>query len=626
MLFGITYETWVTVCKMYFTLKIGTKKAYLQCFPFSKLSEEDQKYIISVPFFEKYINSGAFVMFKAVMLRTENFIQKSDNSFRDASLVSPILYLILQSIGKEISLKYISERPNNIEVYYAGSYEHMRPLYKQDYDDFFKSINVDLEQYQYFIKTDISNFFSNINLDVLMRQIDIVCNCNTPQISQIHLRLYKELFAYCGDGKFPLIDNSVVSSYLASVIYLDPIDCKIYQYIEKNISVFTDFRIIRYVDDMYILVSSEKPIETLYTTYNEIRNEYSSILKEIGLTLNSIKCCIKPTYEINDELKKSLYDEYVNDKKCDIETLFKGQLLCFINDIRKELSVNHYITIEKYNNFIDKHFSSADIEFTGNEVFNYFIYENKSEFESNETVTAIVQLIEQDVSFIYIDPKRLTIMIMNTHNDSAIKIFLNQLFIRNRANKWNSYDTTIAIAYLIQSQFRHIDLLEIFKDKCPELYRYYDIFCRSSFCHLEQEKHAEKFLSIINGEKKSFFLYYMYLIEQHKNNNLAMFAYFKNFFDRITAHLAFITHYEPNAKRPNYKRYYKEGDTKKFYAQVKNVDVDNIIQEAHILRNANPLSHASADLIDRDSPSKDIRDSIDNLNSLIDEFCQLRGI
>ena len=107
-------------------------------------------------------------------------------------------------------------------------------------------------------KTDISNFFSNINLDVLMRQIDIVCNCNTPQISQIHLRLYKELFAYCGDGKFPLIDNSVVSSYLASVIYLDPIDCKIYQYIEKNISVFTDFRIIRYVDDMYILVSSEK--------------------------------------------------------------------------------------------------------------------------------------------------------------------------------------------------------------------------------------------------------------------------------------------------------------------------------------------------------------------------------
>ena len=42
--------------------------------------KEDQKYIISVPFFEKYINSGAFVMFKAVMLRTENFIQKIFNS------------------------------------------------------------------------------------------------------------------------------------------------------------------------------------------------------------------------------------------------------------------------------------------------------------------------------------------------------------------------------------------------------------------------------------------------------------------------------------------------------------------------------------------------------------------
>ena len=28
-------------------------------------------------------------------------------------------------------------------------------------------------------------------------------------------------------------------------------------------------------------------------TYNEIRNEYSSILKEYGLSLNTKKCCIK---------------------------------------------------------------------------------------------------------------------------------------------------------------------------------------------------------------------------------------------------------------------------------------------------------------------------------------------
>lgn len=74
-------------------------------------------------------------------------------------------------------------------------------------------------------------------------------------------------------------------------------------------------------------------------------------------------------------------------------------------------------------------------------------------------VTEIVGLVEQSISFISLDPKRLTVMIMKTESDRAIKGFLNQLFKKNRSDKWNSYDTTIAISYLIQSKFRHIDLL-----------------------------------------------------------------------------------------------------------------------------------------------------------------------
>ena len=59
---------------------------------------------------------------------------------------------------------------------------------------------------------------------------------------------------------------------------------------------------------------------------------------------------------------------------------------------------------------------------------------------------------------------------------------------------------------------------------------------------------TEKYIYIINDDSKCFALYFMYLVERQKNNSLAMFAYFKNFFDRMTAHLAFVTGYESGKK------------------------------------------------------------------------------
>lgn len=94
------------------------------------------------------------------------------------------------------------------------------------------------------------------------------------------------------------------------------------------------------------------------------------------------------------------------------------------------------------------------------------------------------------------------------------------------------------------------------------------------------------------------------------------FAYYKNFFDRFTADIAFSIKYEPDAKRPNYKLLYKEIEHKKFYDAIPNSEA--IIKKAHELRNQNPLSHSSAELIDRDSTSSDIDSSIRDMEMLID--------
>lgn len=149
-MFGIKYETWSSVCDMYFSLKIGSMKSYLQWFPFTKLSDTDKQTIRSRDFYDKYIYSASFILFHSVMQQSENYLQKGDGSFRDSSLVAPVLYLMLQAVGKEISEQYISRRPDDISTYYAGNYEFMRPKYKQDYDNFFKELNTCIDGYQYF--------------------------------------------------------------------------------------------------------------------------------------------------------------------------------------------------------------------------------------------------------------------------------------------------------------------------------------------------------------------------------------------------------------------------------------------------------------------------------------------
>ena len=177
-----------------------------------------------------------------------------------------------------------------------------------------------------YIKTDITSFFSNINIDKLIDRIDCICNNENTVFSQTRLQLYKKLLEYSGSGRFPLIENSIMSSFLATVVYLDQVDCDLYCYIKQKMTSITAFKMIRYVDDLYILLNHKYGFEGVKTSYNEIRNEYSSILKRWGLSLNTRKCRLGLTLDINQELKKSLYDEFFNGKKHDIEELYSGSL------------------------------------------------------------------------------------------------------------------------------------------------------------------------------------------------------------------------------------------------------------------------------------------------------------
>ena len=116
---------------------------------------------------------------------------------------------------------------------------------------------------------------------------------------------------------------------------------------------------------------------------------------------------------------------------------------------------------------------------------------------------------------------------------------------------------------------------------------------------------------------RGLMIIYTLLIRTGKHT-LAEYAFYKNYFDRFTADLAFYYNYESTCKKPNYKGFYKEQTFKTFYKEI--VGAEEIIKRAHELRNANPMSHSSAGLIDKSTTSNDIKRCIEDLNSLIDNY------
>ena len=96
---------------------------------------------------------------------------------------------------------------------------------------------------------------------------------------------------------------------------------------------------------------------------------------------------------------------------------------------------------------------------------------------------------------------------------------------------------------------------------------------------------------------------------------MAAFAYYKNYFDRVTADLDFAAGNDPSLKKPNYNMFYREGTLIRFYSDID--DSKTVIEKAHKLRNANPLSHASSELLDSNDTSEDLCKSIKALSKLI---------
>lgn len=620
-MFSIKYEDWKKSCISIFSQKQGRKRIYLQWYPFSKLSSVEKNILMSEKYFNDYIKSGMFLFDSENSIIMNNYMLKSDGNFRNASLISPIMYLLSITIGRTIYEKYLPSGDTYVSKFYAGNFSENRIFYREDYDMFFKKLNNISESYQYFIKTDIKDFFSNINVNKLFEMIENRLVETDKFLSLKDLLIYRELLLFMGQGEFPLIENNVTSSYMSTIIYLEDVDTNLNKYIMENESDIVDFQMVRYVDDLYILFNLNNGTnKTINALVNRILNSYSSELKKINLSLNRNKTSWMPISELNKELKKSLYSEAVDGEDFNISDLVDVErLFRFIIDL-KEKHINCELDISMYNNLINKHFIISDVEYTPQEVFNSLVYEKHNKFNNKEIKDILIELLLLDYNFLKLDSKRLIIILLKTEDKKLIKLLLSKLFEAKKRGVWDTYDTTIAINYLIQRSFKHEDLLEVLKSEENLIYNYHKYFCKKSFMQSLIESETNYIRTIFreghSKDDKLFFLYLMYKVEIQRKNYLVAYAYFKNFFDRISAHLDFIINKDDEEKKkPNYKGFYEEKKLKKLYERIPNSIC--IIERAHKIRNKNPLSHASAELIDSNTTYKDILKSIEDLTLLI---------
>ena len=167
----------------------------------------------------------------------------------------------------------------------------------------------------------------------------------------------------------------------------------------------------------------------------------------------------------------------------------------------------------------------------------------------------------------------------------------------------------VAINYLIGKGVMHEDLLKTLKEAEPGLDTYIRLFCtREDFVTNLASGVESKLVFVISNDIPSKIQFANQLYHKVTHNYFEQVSYMRSFFDR------FSSLYRQKVLHKKKKFLHKENDLKSIYASIEGSD--KMIHEAEMLRQRNPLVHASSELI-TDSYKKDIREVIESLIKLI---------
>lgn len=615
------YEIWRNVCHSVFDLSDNIKVNSLQLYPFTKLNEQEKVYIKGEEFFNKFIKSNAIFNEKGSFKFPRHYMQKPNGSFRNTYLVSPLIYLYLECIGYQISRDY-ERYENDIRCYYAGSMKDKDTYYKTSYNKFYADINESSKHYLYYSKYDVTNFFESIDINLLFKKI----NSKGTIVDLRTTLIYKRLLKSIGNNKFPIVENSSSLSYLATYIYLDSIDNKIEEELNR-IDDISEFQIVRYVDDLYIFFNTlEQKKDIVFSKIkNRVINEYQSV----GLSLNEDKTSLGDSKNVNEVLNAALYDHYVNDEDINIAGFFnEDSIRLFIKDLI-DISPSHNHT--KFREVLTDNFTLEDITYSPNEVLRYLVYYRKELFRDQSIINQLIILVESDYKILKYNTGLFVSMILNTKSERLIKLLLFKLFTNA---KIDAFDISIGLHYLISRNFKHKDLRDKISKADLNIIKFINLYCRNNFLHVFNNKEQNLLINLLiknefnfNDDSKVWYIFFMYKYHMKNNDILEAFGYYKTYFDRMTSLLMFYREIANRKNKPHYSKHHDKNKTIADYRKlneeyfVKN-NIDVLLGKLYKLRNFNPINHATAQIVEDSMLNEDtIKNLIeDSEQLLVDSF------
>lgn len=604
----IEYNEWAELCNNLKKYIIAYRKFYLQLYP---ITEEILEKIKEESYFNRYIKTGAFLWDDTNWIKCENPSMNVDGTLRRRNLISPLFYIIYIYIGNKINKLYRNKRNTDIEVYYAGNLDKNIYHYKNEYNNFCKKTIKLSKNYKYYIKTDIKSFFSSINMDLLFSYISSNINETELNITLEELNFMEEFIKFIGDGKLPQIEEGITSSYLATKIYLEEMDNSLYAYLKENDKI-KKFKIIRYVDDLYIFLDTNINREKIY---EQIINFINDIMYEYSITININKTEIKEVGELKTDLKHLSYldEEYIREN---INEIINDTDLYYV---LFDILIENNITREKYNLILKNRLGNID-NYTENEIFNSIIYTNNSIVSNKNMIDILKLVIDQKFDFIYCDPKRLTILIVKTKDEEIIKLFLNKLYQKKKVLEWNRYDKIAVEQYLLQRQFINEELINNLSS-IRNLKNYITCFINKDWSKVPNSQVQAKLCEKLIYEKDTryFFLYAYFKFEDNKGNYELKHSFFKSYFEAISA----VLYARNEEKVLSYERMYTEGSLRKNYERIMgnnkyNDDIHKVCQ----LRNNNMVNHAGGNN-NGISIYKEIDDNIIKIKNIIKEAIEI---
>ena len=606
---NISYDIWKNACNLVkkYSKKYG--KFYLQIYPFYKYNNLDA--ISSEIFFKTYVANGAIFTNYNNFDRIDNYCRKSDGSYRKRFLLSPILYIYYIVLGLYFSKKYNQIRNDEIFVEYGANFENGDLHYRNSYRNFVKYIENNCCEYNYYYKLDISDYFNKIDIDKLTIRL-----ANSFKFNQKEQMLFKEFINWCGGGNFPQTECGVTSSYLATIVYFDIIDNRLYNLLskEKNIK---KFKICRYVDDLYILLDIDGRLNT-NSIENRISSLYENLIYQYGLSINRNKSSFRTIDNIFSDLKSfSIFEDC--EENVEIPKEYKEYLLKFLTEL-SQYAEKDGLNYQEYLNLINKYFDDPDSAYHATQILYVLLYKNVSWLKESKVTKKITKIIEKDFNVLSVDPRRLVALIVNTHDEELIKKFLNKLYCTSEEGNWLVSHNFMALQYLLYRNFSSSKLLNKMRPYSSEIVDFIVKFYKNDWRKNIISNNVEHQIMKLNYKETSIsFFKFLEIISIKNGDVLKAQAYNKNYFDLITKNIELVKGLSTDKDKINYRK----EDLKRIYVSELGVSSDmwNSINNLCDRRNKNPLCHASCNIFQskRDLSNSILKD-IDNINNILDEI------